>query len=180
MNASPATDGQPLEQTLSPGAFPVVAFDRIDDAAADNALVAWGHWLGACNRPFGRQSFGLFIEQALLAVAVSASTVNGHCGGFDRAEVVELARLCAHPHHRDLTRVALRLWRKISPGFWSGQYWPVVALVAYSDSTRHTGDLYRFDGWKKVADARGSEVANWGRGKRRINPKRVWAFRLVG
>ena len=77
--------------------FPLVSFDLIDDALANEKLVAWGHWLGGCERPFGRQSFGLFVEQELLAVAVSASTVNETCAGFGRQECVELARLCAAP-----------------------------------------------------------------------------------
>jgi hypothetical protein len=89
--------------------FPLVAWGRCEDDAADAALVRWGHWLGGCNRPFGRQSFGLWLAGELVAVAVSASTVNKTCACYRRQECVELARLCSHPEHRDLTRVALRL-----------------------------------------------------------------------
>jgi hypothetical protein len=121
--------------------FPIVAFDLIKDAQADECLAAWGHWLGGCNRPFGRQSWGLSIHGEVLAVAVSASTVNGMCGGYPRGQVVELARLCAHPDHRELTRVALRLWRVVAPGAWGAAYWQVVAVVSYANAVRHTGDL---------------------------------------
>lgn len=38
--------------------FPLATFDVVDDALADERLRTWGHWLGGCNRPFGRQSFG--------------------------------------------------------------------------------------------------------------------------
>jgi hypothetical protein len=136
--------------------FPLVAFDLIDNTTADAALIEWGHWLGGCNRPFGRQSFGLFLEAELLAVCVSASTVNETCGGLPRGEVVELARLCSRPDHRDVTRPALRLWRKVAPITWGRCYWTVRACVSYANAIRHKGDIYRFDGWKKVADVKAS------------------------
>lgn len=77
--------------------FPLVTFDLVTNEFADMLLKDWGHWLGGCNRPFGRQSFGLSIEGEVLAVAVSASTVNATCGGIPRQECVELARLCSAP-----------------------------------------------------------------------------------
>jgi hypothetical protein len=81
--------------------LPLVAFDRIGNEEADRLLKEWGHWLGGCNRPFGRQSFGLQVaDLGLIAVAVSASTVNETCAGWPRREVVELARLASHPEYR--------------------------------------------------------------------------------
>lgn len=160
--------------------FPLVTFDLIDNQRADDALVAWGHWLGACNRPFAKQSFGLEIEGELLAVAISASLINETCGGYQRHQAVELARLCAHPDHRDLTRVALRLWRVIAPITWGRKYWPVVALVSYSNAARHTGDIYRFDGWRKVCDVKaGTAGKTWTRPRKApYEAKAVWAFDL--
>ena len=106
--------------------------------------------MGGCNRPFGRQSFGLQIQGlGLVSVAVSASTVVGRCADYDRQEVVELARLASHSGHCWASRVCLRLWREIAPVAWADQYWPVKALVSYSNNARHTGNLYRFDGWKR-------------------------------
>ena len=159
--------------------FPVVAFDLIDNRSADRALEQWGHWLGGCNRPFGRQSWGLTVHGVLAGVAVSASTVNATCGGFERREVVELARLCAHPSHRDVTRVVLRLWRKVAPGAWGAEYWLVRALVSYANAVRHRGDIYRFDGWKKVAEVASSGGGGtWSRPRRPGERKTVWAFEL--
>lgn len=160
--------------------FPLISFDLIENSVADRALVEWGHWLGGCNRPFGKQSFGLFIEDELLSVAVSASTVNAKCGGYDRQQVVELARLCSHPCHRDLTRVALRLWRVIGPICWERHFWPVVAAVSYSNSARHTGDIYRFDGWRKVCEVKGGVAGTtWKRPRKKpYEAKVVWAFEL--
>lgn len=135
--------------------FPLISFDLIPNELADEKLREWGHWLEGCNRPFGRQSFGLHVEDALVSVAVSASTVNETCAGLARGEIVELARLCSHPDHRDLTRPMLRLWRKVGPLAWSRKYWPVRALVSYQNAVRHTGDIYRMDGWVRVKFVRG-------------------------
>jgi hypothetical protein len=162
--------------------FPLVSFDLIPNEQADGALTEWGHWLGACNRPFGRQSFGLHVHNELLAVAVSASTVNASCAGLPRGEVVELARLCAHPHHRDLTRVALRLWRKVAPECWSRTYWPVRHLVSYANAIRHKGNIYRFDGWTKAAEVRGGRAGvntGWTRPRQNYDPKIVWVYALT-
>jgi len=163
-----------------PSMFPLVAFDRIDDADADAALVAWGHWLGACSRPFGRQSFGLHLHSQLVAVAVSASTVNARCGGYDRGEVVELARLVSRPDCAWATRVCLRLWRELAPAAWGKAYWPVRACVSYANAIRHTGDVYRFDGWRRVADVAGGNPGvdtAWKRPRKAAKePKSVWAW----
>lgn len=159
--------------------FPLVSWEPIGNDEADARLSDWGHWLGGCNRPFGRQSFGLSLHGQLVAVAVSASTVNGTCGGWPRGEVVELARLCAHPEHRDLTRVALRLWRVTAPLAWSSKYWPVRALVSYANALRHRGDIYRFDGWTKVAETKGSTGGGtWTRPRKSGEPKTVWVYQL--
>lgn len=161
--------------------FPLVAFDRIRDDEADACLSVWGHWLGPCNRPFGIQSWGLTLQGELVAVAVSASTVGDVCAGRPRETLCELARLCAHPMHRDLTRVALRLWRKVAADAWSAKYWPVGAYASYANSNRHTGDIYRFDGWKQWGKTRGGTVgknAGWAKPGTKIEPKTIWGWDL--
>jgi hypothetical protein len=157
--------------------FPLASFDLIDNETADMLLREWGHWLGGCNRPFGRQSFGLEIGGlGIVSVAVSASTVNEHCGGFHRQEVVELARLCSAPECGWATRVCLRLWRELAPAAWP--YWPVRAVVSYSNALRHSGNIYRFDGWKCIAKSRGSVGGGtWTRHKV-MEPKLIWAFEV--
>lgn len=158
--------------------FPIAAFDLIDDEEADRLLERWGHWLGACNRPFGRQSFGLFIGDAVVSVAVSASTVNEMCGGWPRRRVVELARQASSPDHRAFTRVCVRLWRELAPAPWSAKYWPVAAVVSYHNRNRHLGNIYRFDGWKKVADVPGSTGGGTYTKKKIAEPKSVWVYEL--
>ena len=157
--------------------FPLANFDLIDNQIADTLLEEWGHWLGGCNRPFGRQSFGLEIQGiGIVSVAVSASTVSASCGDFKRQEIVELARLCSHPDHRWATRVCLRLWRELAPYSWP--YWPVRACVSYANALRHSGDVYRFDGWKRIANSKGSTGGGTWSKHKKMEPKSVWAYEL--
>lgn len=148
--------------------LPMAGFGFIPNEVADEKLAEWGHWLGGCSRPFGVQSFGLEVRGVgLVSVAVSASTVNAKCGPYKRKECVELARCASHPDHRWATRVCLRLWREIAPGCWEDAFWPVKGLVSYSNNARHTGGIYRFDGWKRFGKVPGGKAGGgWQRGKK--------------
>lgn len=161
---------------------PLVTFVRIDNRRADQLLLAWKHWLGPCNRPFGRQSFGLLLANGVcISVAVSASTVSSRCAGYERTEIVELARCASDPEYRWATRVCLRLWRELASQEWSRRYWPVKALVSYSNALKHTGNLYRFDGWTRAGERRGGVTgpnAGWQKQKQ-YPPKTVWVFPLT-
>ncbi len=75
-----------------------------------------------------------------------------------------------------MTRVALRLWRATAAQCW--HYWPVKAYVSYANAVRHKGDIYRFDGWEKVAEvAGGTAGGGWQKGKK-YEAKSVWVYRL--
>ena len=122
----------------------------LDDA--NRLLVDWGHRLGPCNRPFHQEAFRLDVGSRPVAVAISASTVSAHAGGYDRHELVELARQAACEPWA--SRVMLRLWRETLAPLWP--CWPVRAAISYSKNSMHTGDLYRFDGWEKFTVNGGS------------------------
>lgn len=156
--------------------FPLVAFVEIDGAEADAALERSGHYLGPCDRPFGKQWFGLLVNGALVSVAVSASIVSKTCAGYRRKEVVELARLGSMPGCKAWTRVALRCWREVAPALWP--YWKVRACVSYSNETRHKGDIYRFDGWRKVGVVRGSTGGGTYTMKKKREDKALWLYEL--
>lgn len=119
------------------------------EAAPCNALLSeWGHYLGEQDGPRMVLWYGLFFAGAPVGVAVSGSPRGARCAGRSWDEVVELARLCAHPAHRDMTRVLLRCWRKTAAQHWADQYHKTITTyAAYSDSTRHPGSIYRTDGW---------------------------------
>lgn len=158
--------------------FPLASWEEIPLKEADDALISWAHFLGPCNRPFGQQAFGLStLTSGLITVAVSASTVSVTCAGRARGELVELARLCSAPSHSWATRVALRFWRELSVPVWARQYWPVRAAVSYANTVKgHTGDIYRFDGWKRWGAVRGGRAGgNWSRGKT-YDAKTVWIY----
>lgn len=158
--------------------FPLASFVEIDHVEADQVLVRSAHYLGACDRPFGRQSFGLIVGGRVVSVAVSASTVSARCAGFNRTEVVELARLASVPGQNTWTRVALRCWRELAPQIWGAKYWPVRACVSYSNETRHKGDVYRFDGWRKVAVMPGSAGGGTWTHTRTREDKAVWLYEV--
>jgi hypothetical protein len=147
MLADPVANYQPTLTMTVAGLTPV----SVDQANA--LLVQWQHDLGPCQRPFGAEGWVLEVVGRPVSVAISASTVSATVAGLRRGQVVELARLCSAPDSRWATRPMLRLWRELAGPRWS--YWPVRAAVSYS-TRRHTGDLYRWDGWAQVTDRAGS------------------------
>jgi antitoxin VapB len=134
--------------------FPLVSFDHIPLAQANECLVKWGHRMGALHRPFDREwwHYALFAGDRPVAVAMTSPLIREHVGGglshLTRENCVELSRLCAE--RRDLCRVVLRLWREF--------VFPVMGYpfaISYQDADLHTGNTYRFDGWKRMAYVRG-------------------------
>lgn len=159
---------------------PISGLYPIDVAVANRFLVEVEHKLGACNRPFGQEAYALEVDGRIVSVAISASIVNGPVAGYERQEVVELARLAASEPWAN--RVMLRLWRELCAPRW--RYWPVKAAVSYSHNGMHRGDLYRFDGWEKVRDDAGSNGGgSWSRKRYATDVvhgrKSLWVWRYV-
>ena len=153
--------------------FPLIRFDPIDIALANDALAAWGHRMGPLERPF--QSFdrahGLFHGDHLVAVTVTSSLICAQVGGglshITRANALELSRLCAD--RPGLCRVALRLWREfVFPGL------GVPIAISYQDADIHSGNTYRFDGWERVGRSRAGGTDR--RSGRRSRNKIIWAW----
>ncbi len=175
---------QPVEPVQAPVVqgvlfpLPVVGVYPVPIREANALLEEFGHYLGPVHRPFRQEGWALQIDGRAVAVAVSASIVNGPVAGLERGEVVEMARLAAS--ERWASRVMLRLWRECCAPRWAG--WPVRAAVAYSQNARHDGSLYRFDGWRKVReDAGSSGGGTWGRkrgqGDEVYGRKTLWLWR---
>lgn len=158
--------------------LPLAGVHRIDVALANECLVAWQHKLGACERPFRQEAYALELGDQIVAVAISASIVNGPVAGFQRTEVVELARLAACVPWAN--RIMLRLWREVCAPLWA--CWPVKAAVSYSLNAQHRGDLYRFDGWERVrSDCGSSGGGTWSSARNADDPakgsKSLWVWR---
>ena len=145
-----------------------VYVEQIGDGHVDEFLFANGHKMGSCLRPIGKLlAHGLFVHDKLRAVAVTADLVAETCGGLTRSEAIELARLCADDPA--LCRVMLRLWREfVFPAF--GRPW----AVSYQDEKLHSGNTYRFDGWRKIATGQRSGPDR--RSNREGRVKTVWAW----
>lgn len=175
---------QPLK-AVSSSLLPPVGLEFISIEQANELLVAWGHYLGPCNRPFGMQAFALHLHGQPVSISISASAVSGHIPvgdrEYQRGEIVELARLCSCEPWA--TRVMLRLWREVGAKLWP--YWPVTAAIAYSQNSRHEGDIYRFDGWERVRDNCGSSGGGaWSRKRYSTDAARgkktLWLWRYGG
>lgn len=158
-----------------------VAADTISVAEANALLVAWGHRLGPCTRPFSQRAYVLLVDGEPVSLGMSASAVSGTVAGYRRDQVVELARLCSAPGQSWASRVMLRLWREVFAQRWPD--WPVVAAVSYSQNAHHRGDLYRFDGWERVRTDAGhppGRTATWAKypaDHPARGPKSLWVWR---
>ena len=154
---------------------PTAHFDTIGLDQANDALVRWGHKMGAWRRPtFRRWCHGLFVNGELVAVAIAGDLIRRRVAGFERHEALELGRLCAS--RPKLCRIILRLWRElVFPGLCATYGWSWV--VSYQDRQEHTGDLYRGDGWACIARSRSGTDARSGAIGR---DKNIWAWSLAG
>lgn len=156
--------------------FPMVEFSPIPLASANGFLVAQGHKMGPCRRPMngnlqsggGDESHGLWHEGRLVGVTVTCTLQAALVAGqFTRENAVELARLCAD--RPGLCRVLLRLWRIF---VFDQLADPIQWAVSYQDTRLHTGDTYRFDGWRRIAFSHSGTDRRSGRPGR---DKWIWA-----
>jgi hypothetical protein len=141
--------------------FPMAGLVPISNQSANELLVAWGHKLGPCNRPFRTESYAFEVDSTPVAIAMTCSIVHGPVAGYQVNEVVELARLASCNGWAN--RIMLRLWRELCAPRYA--CWQPKAAISYSHNGFHTGDVYRFDGWKKVKENAGStgKGGNWKR-----------------
>jgi hypothetical protein len=165
-----------------PALLAAASFTAVSLPQANSLLTEWGHYLGACERPFGAEGWVLEVAGEPVSVAVSASIVGPSSAGYPMREVVELARLCSAPSARWATRPMLRMWREVAGPAW--RYWPVEAAVAYSQNSRHDGSIYRFDGWTRVRSDAGKSPgvsSTWTKQRDVTHPaagsKSLWLWR---
>lgn len=146
----------------SMGAGGPIYFGPISLPDANALLEHWQHPLGRYARPFGYQAWGMAVDGQAVSVVVSGSTVSSRVtGDLHRRNTVELARIARHPDHPGAMRAMLRLWRDYLARRWP--YWGVEAAVSYALPGK-VGNLYRFDGWRKVgARAPSGGGGSWSR-----------------
>lgn len=133
----------------------IVSVDAVENDVANDLYEEWGHDLGACRRPFRVESFVMRVRGADVAAASSASTVSRRVTDtLHRKNCVELARLARSPEHPHALRALLRIWRLyLAPGY---PCWPIDGAIAYAMPGKKDGELYRFDGWRRIRVCRRS------------------------
>ena len=138
-----------------------------------NALLEqWGHKMGPLLRVHSTtmHSHALYAHGQPVALATTSTLICANVGGglkhMTRANTVELSRLCACVPWAN--RVMLRMWRELVFPATKKHY-----AISYQDSDLHTGNTYRFDGWKRAAWARGTPDLRSGRqGRNRF----IWVW----
>src|SRR5262245_3710714 len=123
---------------------PFVSFEPVGAIEMNEYLTAWGHKMGPLERPVGNGfAHALRHEGKPVAVIATSELIAPEVCGLTRLEALEVSRVCAS--RRDLCRVVLRLWREfVFPQL--DRPW----AISYQDAVLHNGNLYRFDGWKKL------------------------------
>jgi hypothetical protein len=151
---------------------PLITFEQISLAHANECLSQWGHKMGPLNR--GNQSgvsYALFHDGRPVAVAITSTLIRERVGGglvhLTRQNTCELSRLCAE--RPGLCRVALRLWREFVFPLLGYEY-----AISYQDADLHNGNTYRFDGWSREAFSRSGVDSRSGRKGRN---KWIWVWR---
>lgn len=131
--------------------FPAVSFGPFPLFEANSLLELWGHKMG----PLKRGNQGAWCHALIHEGRPVALTTASY-----------LSRLCAE--RSGLCRVALRLWREfVFPSL------PFRYAMSYQDADLHSGNTYRFDGWRRVARSRSGPDTRSGRPGR---DKWIWLY----
>ncbi|WP_333679933.1 hypothetical protein [Dyella sp.] len=149
--------------------FPLAAFDTINLTEANQLLQVWQHPMGPeRGNSAALHCHALLVHGKPVGLACTSSLIRERVGGglshLTRANAIELSRLCASD--RWACRVVLRLWRElVFPGL------GVAAAISYQDADLHTGNTYRFDGWRRAGYSRSGMDSRTGRAGRN---KYIW------
>lgn len=154
------------------GMFPLASFDGCQLHEANALLQRWGHRMGPLERgnSGAQHCHVLRAHGAPVAVVCTSSLIRERVGGglghMTRENTVELSRLCAGEPWA--CRVALRLWREcVFPG--TGARW----AISYQDASLHSGNVYRFDGWRRAGySSSGTDQRSGRRGRK----KWIWVW----
>ncbi|MBF0626247.1 MAG: hypothetical protein HQL82_15765 [Magnetococcales bacterium] len=152
----------------------IITYEPISLESANACLIAWEHRMGPLLR--GNQRgvhHGLLLDGEPMAVTMTSTLIRERVGGvdelsLDRSNTVELSRLCAA--RPGLCRVVLRLWREfVFPSLAGGYRY----AISYQDAAQHSGNIYRFDGWRRVGYSHSGRDTRSGRPGRN---KYIWLW----
>lgn len=149
---------------------PLASFDVIEIDELNWCLSKWGHKMGPLNRPTPSIAHGLRHEGRLVAVLATDHLAAARVAGFTRDQAIELSRVCAE--RPNICRVALRLWREFAfPSISTAR--GIGWALSYQDAALHSGNLYRFDGWVRLAFSHSGADTRSGRPGR---DKFIWGW----
>lgn len=152
--------------------FPIASFEAIDLDQANHLLVDWSHRMGPLLRANSAalHCHALLVHGEPVGLACTSSLIRERVGGglghLTRENTIELSRLCAREPWA--CRVVLRLWREVvfpATGF--------AAAISYQDASLHSGNIYRFDGWRRAGY---SSSGTDSRSGRRGRNKYIWVW----
>lgn len=151
--------------TLAP---PLASFEPISEQELNRCLLTWGHKMGPLHRPMHKPScYGLLHNGETIGVIATSSLIPQELCGLTRENTIEVSRLCAA--RSGLCRVVLRLWRELVFPATGYEY-----ALSYQDEVLHTGNTYRFDGWKVLTRTRSGTDQRSGR---RGRNKTIWVWK---
>lgn len=149
---------------------PIAALVPITLDQANELLIAWEHKMGPLNRGNGYwRCYALLHNELPVAVATTSTLIRETVATLpmlNRNNAIELSRLCAI--RPGLCRVMLRMWREF--------VFPTLKFpyaISYQDADAHTGNTYRFDGWKRAGYSHSGTDSRSGRKGR---DKWVWVW----
>ena len=167
----------PVQSIVLPSMFPLVSFDQIELPDANKLLVQWNHKMGPLNRGNqGAWCHALFHNREPVGVVTASYLIGRFLGGCDRKwnrdTVIELSRLAAA--RSGLCRLVLRSWREfVLPAI--ADQCGFAGAISYQDRIEHSGNTYRFDGWRKIGVSRSGTDTRSGRPGRK---KAIWLWEL--
>lgn len=157
---------------LAAAMFPVAEFNPVGLGYANELLTEWGHRMGPLERgnSAALHCHVLRVHGEAIGLACTSSLIRERVGGglghLTRTNAIELSRLCAREAWA--CRVVLRLWREtVFP------HLGVAAAISYQDADLHTGNTYRFDGWRRAGYSHSGTDKRSGRAGR---DKYIWVW----
>lgn len=146
-------------------------FRQVSLKETNKYLEKWSHKMGPLKR--GNQGaicHMLFFKGEPIAVTTASHLIRCNVGGglekLTRANTIELSRLCSS--REGICRIALRMWREF---VFPDLKFPIA--ISYQDSNLHSGNIYRFDGWKRIGYSHSGTDSRSGRIGRN---KYIWVW----
>lgn len=117
---------------------------------------------------------GLLPRPRSIAVIAADTLIRETCD-FTRREAFELSRLCSTPSERGISSMAMRMWRQFAYPLIASA-WKAPWVISYQDAARHTGNIYRYDGWLIVGYSVSGTDPRADPGTAKVKRKVIWGW----